>query len=286
MAQPTDVRAAGAVVTRKGGDVLLVHRPRYDDWSFPKGKLDRGEPALAAALREVGEETGLQIRLGPRLTAQRYPVGARTKVVDYWIGRVVGDDDVSTYLVNHEIDDVRWVPWQQAEKLLTYDFDRSTLAEAARVRKRSIPLLVVRHALARSRRVWQTDDRLRPLLKPGMVQAAKLATTLAAYDVSLIASSTSARCVATVMPYAAASGWPLSTHEELSEEGATAHSVLALIDDLMAGDDPAVVCSHRPVLPAIFDAIGVEDPGLAPGAMLVVHHRRGRVVSTELHPPT
>jgi 8-oxo-dGTP diphosphatase len=134
--------------------------------------------------------------------------------------------------------------------------------------------------------VWQTDDRLRPLLKPGQVQAGKLVPLLAAYDVSLIASSTSARCVATVMPYAAASGWPLNTFEELSEEGATALSVTALVDDLMAGDDPAVVCSHRPVLPAVFDSIGVADPGLEPGAMLVVHHRRGRVLSTELHPPT
>ncbi len=69
---PRDVRAAGAVVTRKGGDVLLVHRPRYDDWSFPKGKVDPGEHVVTAAIREVAEETGLDVRLGPPLPGQRY----------------------------------------------------------------------------------------------------------------------------------------------------------------------------------------------------------------------
>ena len=91
-----DVRAAGAVVTRKGGDVLLVHRPRYDDWSFPKGKLDPGEHAVTAAVREVAEETGLDVRLGPPLPGQRYRLAnGRTKAVSYWTARVVGDDDVS-----------------------------------------------------------------------------------------------------------------------------------------------------------------------------------------------
>jgi len=91
--RPGDVRAAGAVVLRKGR-VLLVHRPAYDDWSFPKGKLDRGESTVAAAIREVEEETGLRVRLGVPLSRQSYPTAARTKVVDYWVGRVVGDHDV------------------------------------------------------------------------------------------------------------------------------------------------------------------------------------------------
>ena len=97
--------SAGAVVLRKASgsngkgelEVLLVHRPKYDDWSFPKGKLDRGETTAAAAVREVEEETGLRVRLGVPLSRQSYPNGARTKVVDYWTGRVTGDHDVSTY---------------------------------------------------------------------------------------------------------------------------------------------------------------------------------------------
>ena len=91
--RPSDVIAAGAVVTRKGGDVILVHRPKYDDWSFPKGKLDPGEHITSAAVREVAEETGLDIRLGPPLSTQRYWVEngeRRIKRVYYWVGRVVG----------------------------------------------------------------------------------------------------------------------------------------------------------------------------------------------------
>ena len=97
MAQPPDVVAAGAVVWRKGREVLLVHRPRYDDWSFPKGKLDRGERAAVAAVREVEEVTGLRVRLGRPLEDQVYPTGRGRKRVHYWVGRVVGDDDVAGY---------------------------------------------------------------------------------------------------------------------------------------------------------------------------------------------
>ena len=124
-----DVRAAGAVVLRKES-VLLVHRPRYDDWSFPKGKLDRGELSPVAAVREVGEETGVRIRLCAPLTAQRYPSGDRMKTVAYWQGRVVGDHRVDGYLVNDEIDEVAWVPLSKAPKRLSYTFDKDTLDEA------------------------------------------------------------------------------------------------------------------------------------------------------------
>src|SRR5690349_1211197 len=100
MAVTRDMRSAGVVVFRPGKQVLLVHRPKYDDWSFPKGKLDRGEHPAAAAVREVAEETGLAVRLGVPLGSQRYPISRGTKSVTYWAGRVVGDDDVSTYAPN------------------------------------------------------------------------------------------------------------------------------------------------------------------------------------------
>src|SRR6185436_4458753 len=120
------VRAAGAVVLRRDR-VLLVHRPAYDDWSFPKGKLDRGEPPPAAAVREVEEETGVRVGLGVPLARQSYPNGRSTKVVDYWVGRVLGDPDVSGYVVNDEIDEVDWVPVDKAAKRLSYKRDHATL---------------------------------------------------------------------------------------------------------------------------------------------------------------
>ena len=154
-----DILAAGVVVFRPGREVLLVHRPKYDDWSFPKGKLDRGEHPTAAAVREVAEETGVHVRLGPRLPSQRYPVARRMKTVHYWTGRVVGDDDVTAYRPNDEIDAVAWVPVDEASARLSYDYDRETLAAALRVRHRTHAVVVLRHAQARSRSAWHGDRK-------------------------------------------------------------------------------------------------------------------------------
>ena len=285
-ASVTDVLAAGAVVFRPGREVLLVHRPRYDDWSFPKGKLDPGEHLTACAVREVEEETGLRVRLGPPLALQRYPVaGDRHKVVSYWVGRAVDDDDVSGYQPNDEIDRVEWVPYELAKRRLTYPHDRETLEAAKALRKRTRPVVVLRHGHACPRKQWTGDDRRRPLHADGRQQAQALVATLAAYDASRIVSSSSTRCVQTVEPYAAASGWPVERTRALTEEDATVGSVLDLVDELVVERENAVVCTHRPVLPTVFDALGVEDPQLAPGAMLVVHLRRGEVVATEVHQP-
>lgn len=283
--EPRDVRAAGAVVTRKGGEVLLVHRPKYDDWSFPKGKLDRGEHVVTAAVREVAEETGLDVRLGPALAQQRYRMSnGRWKAVDYWTARVVGSDDVSRYRPNAEIDAVEWVLWKDAQARLTYSYDRDTLAEARPLRRRTRALVVLRHAKARSRSGWRKDDRLRPLVRPGEAQAQRLVPLLAAFDVTIAHTSSSTRCVQTVVPYADVTGWPVKQYDELSEEDATVEGVVDLVDGLLHNDldgGGAVLCTHRPVLPTVLDALEVPDVSLEPGAMLVVHHRKGRVVATE-----
>jgi 8-oxo-dGTP diphosphatase len=279
-----DVLAAGAVVFRPGKRVLLVHRPRYDDWSFPKGKLDPGEHVTSAAVREVSEETGLHIRLGVPLSSQRYPVtGGRTKQVSYWVGRVVGSDDVSRYRPNAEIDAVEWVPYDAAMDRLTYDYDRATLKEARPQRRRTHAVVVLRHGHARSRKGWRQDDRLRPLVQLGRTQAQQLVPVLAAYDVTRVISSGSMRCLETVTPYADTTGWSLEIADGISEEGANPASVAELVDGLVAGDESAVLCTHRPVLPSVLDALGLEDTKLEPGSMLVVHLRQGTVTATELH---
>lgn len=281
MASP-DIIAAGAVVMRDGA-VLLVHRPKYDDWSFPKGKLERGEHITACAVRELREETGLDVRLGRPLPDQHYPVGNRGKVVHYWIARVVGSHHVSGYQPNAEIDDVRWVPFDKAERLLTYPHDRDTLAEARSLDTRTRALLVLRHGRARSRSRWHTDDRLRPLLKVGEEQAARLVPILAAYDVRRLVSSSSNRCVQTLVPYADATERHIETVNALSEEDASPESVLEIVDGLLEDGKRTVLCTHRPVLPDVFFTLGLADPRLDPGHLLVVHHRKGRVVATEAH---
>ncbi len=281
-----DVIAAGAVVLRRDREVLLVHRPRYDDWSFAKGKLDPGEHEVAAAVREVAEETGLHIRLAAPLSPQRYPLAnGRPKLVHYWVGRVVGDDDVSGYLVNDEIDAVAWVPVKEAHARLTYDYDRQTLAEALSVAKKTRVVVVLRHGDALQRKRWDGDDRQRPLLPSGTAQAQALVPLLAAYDVTTLVSSSSLRCVDTLAAYAETTGYPLRLTAGLSEEEATKSSVDEIVEDLLDSGGSGVLCTHRPVLPMISAALGLEKFRLEPGEMLVAHHRKGVLVALERHRP-
>lgn len=285
---PAPVLAAGAVVLRRQA-VLLVHRPRYDDWSFPKGKLDHGEHLTACAVREVREESGLDVHLTQPLTEQEYLIGRRRKRVHYWIGRVVGDPSVDTFVANTEVDRVAWVPVAEAARLLTYAHDRATLAEAAARRDEAgghtRPLVVLRHGKARSRSGWRTDDRFRPLVSTGEQQARRIAPVLGAYDVAHLVSSSSTRCITTLLPYADLTGREIDAVEELSERGATAPGVERIVRQLLAGKRAGVLCSHRPVLPHVFAALGVDDPGLEVGEMLVVHHRDARVLAVERHLP-
>lgn len=280
-AHPPDVLAAGVVVFRPGRRVLLVHRPKYDDWSFPKGKLDRGEHATAAAVREVAEETGLHVRLGPPLAAQHYAVAAGEKTVSYWTGRAVGDDDVSGYRPNDEIDGVRWVDADEAAELLTYNYDRVTLAEALKRRRKTRAVIILRHGKARSRSAWRRDDRERPLLQLGRRQAERLVPVLAAYGVTRVLSSTSVRCVETVEPFVRTTGWELETRRRLSEEDVTSRGVARVVEELLTDPRSLVVCTHRPVLPELADALGVPDPRLETGEMLVVHLRKNKPVGLE-----
>ena len=282
-----DIIAAGAVVSRRGGDVLLVHRPKYDDWSFPKGKLDPGEHIVNAAVREVAEETGLDIRLGPPLSTQRYMVQnngmPKAKDVYYWAARVVGGDDVSTYHPNDEIDQVAWLSIPEARARLTQDYDRETLTELSAFRKPTYPLMILRHSRAQPRGSWLGEDRDRPLSSEGELQADELVPLLGAYGIERLVSSSSRRCWGTVAPYADVADLDIELADDLSEEEASGPAVSAHLERLLSSKRPAVLCTHRPVLPLVFDALGLEERALEPGAFCVVHHRRGKVVAVEQH---
>lgn len=120
------IHAAGGVVVRDG-KVLLVHRPRYDDWTLPKGKLDEGESFADAALREVEEETGVRCTLGRELPSTMYIVGTRPKVVRYWL---MTPETQRPFEPNRETDELRWLSRDEAMSLLSYDRDRDVLAAA------------------------------------------------------------------------------------------------------------------------------------------------------------
>ncbi|HZI97075.1 MAG TPA: NUDIX hydrolase [Actinomycetales bacterium] len=299
------VEAAGAVCWRVRAEleVLVVHRPRYDDWSWPKGKLDPGEGIVAAAWREVEEETGLRVRLGIALPAARYRLtDSLDKHVSYWAAHVA-DDGLPPPPRPDEVDRSEWVGVAEARARLTRRGDRQQLSHLVDAHEAGCldtwPLVILRHGVAHPRTIWGRDESVRPLVPAGLRQAAALVPVLQAWAPDRVVSSPWQRCTDTVRPYLEASGASLRTRGRLAED---AHrrdpaKVAALVDSLLDKGRPVLVCTHRPVLGTLLEALAVRapsvadipasDPFLAPGEALVAHvaRRGGRVVAVERHRP-
>jgi broad specificity phosphatase PhoE/8-oxo-dGTP pyrophosphatase MutT (NUDIX family) len=267
------IPAAGTLPWRRRADgtleVALVHRPKYNDWSWTKGKLDPGEDWPVAAVRETQEETGLDVRLGQPLPSTTYTVVDRgghlaIKVVHYWAAQVVGGHGE----LRNEIDDVVWLDVSAATSRLDYSRDRDQLRALVRAdaagRLDTWPLVIVRHGRAKARSAWDDEDWLRPLDKVGHEQARSLIPLLAGFGVQRVISSSSTRCVDTVSPYAESIGAKVRLRRSLSEES-YADSPSRAVDALskiVASGVPTAVCSHGPVLPALL--LRLHEAGAAP----------------------
>ena len=284
MSQP--VRAAGGIVLRGEGpdrSVALVHRPRYDDWSFPKGKLDDGEDEAAAALREVEEETGLRCRLGPSVGAVTYrDRRGRAKVVRYF--RM--DADGGRFTPNHEVDDLRWVPIEDAVRLLSYAHDRSLLRQVLAGLPASA-LYVVRHAKAGIRAAWSGPDEERPLTRRGRKQARRLVERFQGLETRRILSSPFLRCVQTVEPLGEARGLAVEAIPEL-REGASVDELLRGLATF--GDRPTVVCGHGTEIRSMIDRLEAGGAtiegarGIAKGSVWVLDREGERIVAAHYLP--
>jgi 8-oxo-dGTP diphosphatase len=286
------INAAGGVVWRKRAgtgrseprvDVLVAHRPSYDDWTFPKGKVDPGEALQATAVREIAEETGLRVRLGAPLMQVKYQVAAGTKVVGYWSARLITQGVAEPFTPNKEVDEIRWVGMREARELLTYEHDLEVLEDFRSLREgqghKARTLIVLRHGKA-APRADHDDDLERPLTSVGSDRAKALVPLLGAYGVRRVVSSPAVRCAQTVEPYAHSISTFLEIDDRLSED-TRASQVERSIAALLDRKKPVVLCSHRPTLPWIFDALGTDVQELAPGEAVVVHHRKGKVIATE-----
>jgi 8-oxo-dGTP pyrophosphatase MutT (NUDIX family)/broad specificity phosphatase PhoE len=251
------VRAAGAVLWRPAGssaEVAVIHRPRYDDWSLPKGKLDPGEHPLVAACREVVEETGVAPVVGPRLPTIDYmapsAAGPVQKTVDYWAMRAASDDH--DFTPNREVDEVHWLPPAQARSLLTYDHDRPLVDAFAALHPITATVLLIRHGRAGTRNEWTGDDRLRPLDAAGQAEAVRIAHALSWFAPERIITAHVARCVQSVEPLAAALGVDVEIDPVFSEELHTIDQKRASeqLRELAATGAVIAVCSQGAVIPA------------------------------------
>ena len=292
------ILSAGAALWRPaahGIEVLLVHRPKYDDWSLPKGKREPGEHALLTAAREVLEETSVRPVLGPRLRPVEYLVNGRPKQVDYWAALSTHDEAAAS----HEIDAVCWLPLPQALDRLSYAHDADVIASLQP--RATVPLILVRHTSAGHKSDWAGEDLLRPLDAEGVLEALLLGDLLACFAPrARVFSSPALRCTESVRPYAERFGGPVEAEAVLAVPDRAAESSLDRTDradtlrhlfrHLVAAGQPVVACLHRENLPlalaaacSVLDAstpVGF-DPSLPKGGFLVLHVAAGTLAALE-----
>jgi 8-oxo-(d)GTP phosphatase len=287
----TVIKASGAVLWRRLSDdliqVALIHRPKYDDWSFPKGKVELGESDIACAHREVMEETGFQSLFGPELKTTQYLVGEDEKVVRYWSAEAIGESSGAHDVT--EVDQIIWVTVEDAYQKLTRAGDREVLKSFESFGVDTIPLILLRHGKAIAREEWEGDDGDRPLAQLGQQQAKRMLSLYLPFGVTEIHTSDAVRCYETVVPMARSLNLNIIYWSELSEYAfeKDKKASLKVVQEIIEGEARAIVCGHNPVLPGmVAKLIGKKsfkafDRGLLPGEAWILHHRDGEVIAID-----
>ncbi|OMB92045.1 NUDIX hydrolase [Mycobacterium colombiense] len=287
------VYAAGAVLWRPGSgdatdhdvEIAVIHRPRYDDWSLPKGKVDPGETAPVAAVREVHEETGQHAILGRRLDLVSYPIDQGVKKVYYWAARATGGE----FVPGHEVDRLLWLPLAEAMQRLDYTQDRKVLRHFNKKPADTQTVLVVRHGTAGRKSRFSGDDAKRPLDKRGRAQAEALVPQLLAFGASQVYAADRVRCHQTVEPLAEDLSVPVQNEPTLTEEAYAKnakrgrHRML----DIAEQKGTPVVCTQGKVIPDLI-AWWCERDGVRPdksrnhkGSTWVLSLLDGRLVAAD-----
>jgi len=292
MAETTQViYAAGAVlwrqVSKKKIEIAVIHRPRYDDWSLPKGKLDPNESMIACAYREVMEETGYTPVFGPEIGEATYEVAEGTKLVKYWAAQAVGEP-VGT--IDHsEVDELLWLDPENARDKLTLEDDKQLIDFFLEFDSGTTPLVLLRHAKAVKREDWDGDDGDRPLARLGQLQAKRLLPLYLPYAIAEIHSSDAQRCIETIESISRSFEMNPIYSADLSEYGyeKDKEAPLDYVQNLMDQGKSAIICSHNPILPKMLKKlIGKKnfkqlDQKLEPGEAWVLHYRDGEIIAVD-----
>jgi 8-oxo-(d)GTP phosphatase len=287
------ILAAGALVWRRNDrdeiEVALVHRPKYNDWSIPKGKAEESESLVACAYREVVEETGFSVRFGPKIGEVEYQVDGFKKSVTYWSARLLG---VQGDVDKREIDEVRWVTPTQAMELLNHEFDKEIVEKFLTLELDTKPLILLRHAKAIERQEWAGEDTDRPLSSQGERQAKRLLSNFLPYAVEEIHSSSAVRCYESITPMARGLSVDFFFTDSLTEEifEKNQERPIKYVHRLLVNDYTTMVCSHNPILPLVISSfvdkfgVDVEETKLEPGDAWVAHHVEREVVAIDFLP--
>ncbi|HEY2043164.1 MAG TPA: NUDIX domain-containing protein [Jatrophihabitans sp.] len=279
--------AAGAVVWRpvdKSVEVALVHRPRYDDWTLPKGKLRDRESPLRAAIREVREESGAEVFVRRRLTSVEYLVSGAPKRVSYWSMLYrAGEHETSS-----EVDEIRWLTIAEATRTLSYSADRAVLADFASLPLDAPLVLLMRHAKAGRRSEYRGEDRERPLDKIGRRVARESVGTLAAFGPQRVLAADLVRCQQTVQPLADRLGLTVEQAPEFSDETylrdpkAASTALLAQAERHQV----TVICSQGKAIPGLLADLDVprSDHPSRKGSVWALSVHRGSVIAGDYYP--
>ncbi|MGH3744010.1 MAG: NUDIX hydrolase [Mycobacteriales bacterium] len=289
------VLAAGTVLWRRGPsgpEIAVVHRPKYDDWSLPKGKVDPGEHPALTAVRETAEESGFHGALGRFLGQVRYGVradaGTVPKIVSYW----AMEASAGAFVPNAEVDRLRWLAAEDCLAVLSRPDDRAPVFELLAVPAAATTVLLVRHGHAGRRSSWPGPDDLRPLNLLGRREAAAIAAVLPAYGPVAVSAAEPLRCRQTVAPLAGALGVVVDAAPDLSESAYARHPdrAVARIRALAAAGRPVAVCSQGGVIPGLLRSLrdrhtrGRRTRAARKGSVWVLSFADGRLAAADYLP--
>ena len=283
------IQAAGAVVWRNQNgqtEIAIIHRPKYDDWSFPKGKAEIGESLIACAHREVLEETNIQTEFGAFLGDVEYLTPDGKKRVSFWAAKAINQIDFNP---NSEVDQLSWVNVKKIKELLTLDTDKKILAQFVKLDFDTKPFILLRHAKAVTREEWQGDDDDRPLDSLGQNQANRLLAIYQVYNIEQIHTSDAIRCYDTVDPMVKGLGIRLEVTGKLSESTYKKDKEKAFdyAKDLIKEDARILLCSHNPILPKMFNKltkkldVDADEGKLSPADAWVIHRNGKEIIQID-----